>query len=475
MGASFKRTRLGTFGIVPEIVQGTRNYKLEATGGSVLKTTVEITDTAATGFDNANLTSCPADFFNGLEVYWITGNNAGSIYGITGTAYGAGTPNTVTLTVDTMGTAAAAGEDFYILGRLPASNVSWTVGTENLTREDFVRETLDRPSSLKGLQVCNGSFDCELLGRANTADASDAASVKMDQVSNFLRGVGARSTTQGGATVSSGSGASIVVSSASGISAGSYILVLGEVAKVTVQAGTTLTLSPALTNSAADLASEIVYGSEYFTPADSGHQSYTIVNMLDDQLWEFYGCVYTVSMSGEFGQNTSMAVEWTGENYSVETSDVTAFSFNNITTKTIPFITGRAVSTISGSDTTNNLGSFEFALGHGIELVRDTGEHQKAIITTREATIGFALRDLTEPTIKDQSTGVEAKGTLFNTLIQVGNTTQNAAAVYGQAQYQDPSSNPGDRAGIAYWDLSAAYVDDSTDVSDPKKPIIIRF
>ena len=470
MANNFKRSRLGIFGYVPEVTQGKKNFYFEATGGST--TTLVVTDLASVGFDNENLTDTPTDFFKGLQLYGVTGANAGKILDITSQSYSAGVPNTITFTFATT-SAVVAGNTFYLLGRLPASNVSITSGKENLTREEFVRPSLDRPSSLKGLSTVSGSFDMELCGHATGTDASTVA-LPVDAYSAFFSGIGTRAAS-GGDTVSSGASSSVFdVTNGARFEIGDFIMVNNEVAKITNKASNTLTVAPAF--SATPAGSDVVYGAEYYTPDDTGHRSFTFVHLADDQLWTYSGCVYSLSFSGDFGALTSASVEFTGEDYSVDTASVTGFSFDNPSPTTVPFVTGRATVNDGSSDISLYIGSVEFDYGNGIELTRDTNENQQAFIITRESTLGASLRDRNESAFafKNQSTGIEALGTKLTTTVQVGNVATKCVGVHGKTQFQDPASMS-DRNGINYYDVNLWFCDDSTDVINPTKPVFFRF
>tara|TARA_Y100001938_G_scaffold90901_1_gene124637 strand:- start:1377 stop:2786 length:1410 start_codon:yes stop_codon:yes gene_type:complete len=469
MSDNFKRSRIGIFGYVPEVTQGKRCFKLKATGGS--SSSLVVSNAVSTGFDNENLTDTPTDFFKGLQLYGITGSNAGKILDITSQTYSLGS---VTFNFATAGIV-SAGHTFYLLGRLPASNVSITSGKENLTREEFVRPTLDRPSSLKGLSTVSGSFDMELCGHATGTDASTVA-LPVDAYSAFFSGIGTRAA-GGGATVASGASSSVFdVGGGEGarFAVGDFVMVNNEVAKITNISTDTLTVAPAFSDIPA--GSDVVYGAEYYTPDDTGHRSFTFVHLADDQLWTYSGCVYSLSFSGDFGALTSASVEFTGEDYSVDTASVTGFSFDNPSPTTVPFVTGRATVNDGSSDIALYIGSVEFDYGNGIELTRDTNENQQAFIITRESTLGASLRDRNESAFafKNQATGIEALGTKLTTTVQVGNVATKCVGVHGKTQFQDPASMS-DRNGINYYDVNLWFCDDSTDVINPTKPIFFRF
>ena len=466
MGGNFKRSRIGYFGFSPEVTQGNRCFKFKATGGST--TTIVCSDSAVAGYDNANIASAAGDFFKGLQIYFVTGNLAGTIADVTVSAY-AGSDHTWTFA--TAAAAAANTDEFYVMGRLPASNLSFTVGTENLTREEFIRATLDRPSSLKGLDVVNGSFDMEMPGRV---DAVTSTSIAPDTYSQFLQVIGTRSTTAGG-TVAAGTHSTTVfdVTSATGMAVGGYVMVedVYEVARIVAIDSAEITVEPAF--SSAPLATKTVWGSEHWTPDDTGHQSVTFVNLADDQLFTMKGCVCNFGMSAEFGALVSASIEFTGDAYTVDTSAVTSFAFDSINSKTVPFITGRVIGRYAASDTELFVGNFDFDMGNGVELLRDTNENQQALIVTREAQVSLSYRDRDGD--KNQATSAETLGLAVDTYIQIGNRTQNCIGLFGKAQTQDPSSLASRTGGVNYWDSTQWFVDDSTDVLTPSKPILFRF
>jgi len=469
MGGNFKRSRIGYFGFSPEVTQGNRCFKFKATGGST--TTVVCSDSAVAGYDNANIASATGDFFKGLQIYFVTGNLAGTIVDVTVSAY-AGSDHTWTFA--TAALAAANTDEFYVMGRLPASNLSFTVGTENLTREEFIRATLDRPSSLKGLDVVNGSFDMEMPGRV---DAVTSTTIDPDVYSQFMQVIGTRSTTAGGATPLSptvpNTTTTMEMASVTGQAVGGYVMVdeIYEVARITDITGSVLTFEPAMSSAPGN--SKTVWGSEHWTPDDTGHQSVTFINLADDQLFTMNGCVCNFGMSAEFGALVSASIEFTGDTYTVDTSAVTSFAFDSINSKTVPFITGRAIGRYSSVDTELYIGNFDFDMGNGVELLRDTNENQQALIVTREAQLSYSYRDRDGD--KDQTTTAEALGYVLDTYLQIGNRTQNCLGLYGKTQVQDPSTMASRTGGVNYWDATSWFVDDSTDALNPAKPILFRF
>lgn len=475
MAGNYKRSRIGIFGFTPEVTAGTSNTKLAVAASS--GGTNATFDSGSASEENAALAGmAAANFFDGLEVYWASTTVsalAGTIQTITAGTY-SGTTLTLTLSPAAAGTITAA-DTCYIVGRLPASNVSFDVGIENLPREEFVRNTLDRPSSLRGLPVVSGSFDMEVPARETALDDSVSA-YSYDRFSQLFKGIGTINAPAGGDDVASATSASkFTPSTPASWAVNQFVLINSEVTKiVSIDGANEWTVYPAL--SATPSASDKIDGAECFVPDDTGHQSFTFSYLIDDQLYHFKGCVYSMSITGDYSQPLSASISFTGSNYSVAAS--TTFNFNNSAKATLPFVSGKAVITLTTSPFTDYpvyIGTFNFDFGCGMEVVRDTLNAQSAIITTREATLALSARNVDSVApMKSQTLGIEALGIAFHGLIYVGTTKTAAVGVAGLIQPQDPSSL-GDRTGIMYYDQTFNCIDNATDVSNSSKPLFFRF
>ena len=272
----------------------------------------------------------------------------------------------------------------------------------------------------------------------------------------------------------SGSGSSttvVDVVSAAGFAAGDYIMVGGEVRKITATdtASTpdNVTVSPAL--SAAPENGTNVFGSEKFVPYDTGHPSGTFFVLVDDQWRQVNGAVITAGISATFGEKVVMSVEGTGEAFAV-TDPQTIESI-------IPWSTNAPVKMLVGEffHGTSEFGAntLAFTVGQGAELTRDTLENQIAFITSRSSTLQANLRNQSE----NLKTQTEANGTQANIIAVWSSSSSepqnNTVAVAGNGQIQDPASYTSVN-GIEYYDVTFGFVDDQ-DATSSTKPELLRF
>jgi len=468
MATNFKRTNIGLVGFCPELNQGLPSYSLEATGGSGTTITVAAGSGVAALYPEGGSASLWADLYNGLKVYFASGTMAGEVYTISDTAWSA---DVLTLTTSaSMTTTPSSGDVFYVMASLAASNVTPNIGTENITRDDLHRQTLDPASSLKGLEVATFSFDAEIIGLEEPL--GNGASAVRDRYSQLLRLIGTRSTVSGTTVSGSNSSTTVLdVTDASGFTAGDYVMVNGEVRRVvealTAPSPDTLEVTPAL--SAEPENNDVVYGSERFTPYDTGHPSGTFFVLVDDQWRQVNGGVITAGISGTFGEKVTMSVEVTGEAFSVTDPR----SLESI----IPWSTSNPIKFIIGEffhgSTEFGANSMNYATGQGAEMTRDTLENQAAFITSRAATLQANLRNQSE----NLKTDTEALGTQAN-LIAVWSSSSsapqgNTVGVAGNAQIQDPASYTSVN-GMEYYDVTFGFVDDQ-DATTSTKPEILRL
>lgn len=467
MADSFKRSAIGFVGFCPELNQGQPIYSMEATGGTTTTITVAAAAAQAAFYPEGGSAALWADLLNGLKVHFNSGGMSGEVYSITDTAWSG---DVLTLTTSTMSGTPGSGDTFIVVGTLAASGVSVDIGTENLTRDDLHRQTLDPASSLKGLQTATVSFDAEIIGLETTLGSG--ATPALDRYSQLFRLLGTRDTVVGTTVTGTGSTTTVLeVTSAATFTAGDYVMVNGEVRKVvealTAPTPDTLEVTPALSTEPEN--NDVVYGSERFTPYDTGHPSATFMVLVDDQLRVVKGAVITAGISGTFGEKVTLSIEATGEGFTV--TDPADYS------TIIPWSTSAPVKLISGEFLfgADEFGAnvLNFTAGQGAEMTRDTLEQQQAFITSRASTLQANLRNTSE----DLKTSLEANGTQANLIAVWQSSTStpqgNTVAVAGNAQIQDPASYTS-VSGIEYYDATLGFVDDQ-DATESTKPEILRF
>jgi hypothetical protein len=463
MSDAFKRTALGLLAFCPEVVQGVKNTRFTASGG----TTTTATASTGGGQDNAQLAGAAAGFFLGLFLYFLPNTTTAALRGlvvpITAFSEAAGTATFTTTT--TMPASPANGDSFMVFAPLPASSVSPSFGYENLEREAFERQTLDAPSSVKGLKQCSISFNLEMFGLETPLP--NGATPARDRLSRFLEALGQRRAVAG-TTVSGGSSTTTVVdvTDASAFAVGDLVMIGGEIRRITaIDTGATpdnITVAPAL--SSAPLDTTVVYQSERFTPYDTGHPSHTILLLRDTQLIQMIGCVFSFGLSGTYGGLTQATIEGDGSDWTIE--DTVTLDGAQSTKKALPFVIGETFFGSTGVCVNN----FSFELGHGRQALRDTCAGQRQYVTSRDASAQVVFRN-TSKTPKDTW---EAVGTHDRFLLTVGNVAGAAFALTGVAQIQDPAEMA-DVEGHQYWDASFAFRDDQTDYTTAHKPEIARF
>lgn len=463
MSDAFKRTALGLLAFCPEIVQGVKNTRFNASGG----TATTVTAATSGGQDNAQLAGAAAGFFIGLFLYFLPNTTTAALQGlvvpITAFSEAAGTATFTTTT--TMPASPVNGDSFMVFAALPASGASPSFGYENLEREAFERQTLDAPTSVKGLKQCSLSFNLEMSGLE--VPLANSATPTPDRISKFLEAVGQRRAVAG-TTVSGGSSTTTVVdvTSAASFAVGDLVMIDGEIRRITavdtVATPDNITVAPALSAAPADTT--VVYQSERFTPYDTGHPSLTFLLLRDTQLIQMIGCVVSVGLTGTFGALTQMTVEADGSDWTIE--DTVTLDGAQSTKKALPFVIGDV---FFGADDlcVNN---FAFELGHGRQALRDTCAGQRQYVTSRDASLQVVWRN----TVKTPKDTWEAQGTASRLLLAVGNTAGAAFAITGVGQIQDPAAMA-DVEGHQYWDASFAFRDDQTDYLTALKPEIARF
>lgn len=463
MSDSFKRTALGLLAFCPEVTQGTKNTKFVANGGTGTTATL---DTGGAQ-DNAALAAVSNDFFNGLYIYFAANTTTtalqGQVYKISDFARSS---TTCTFTTsETMAASPASGDVFYVFAPLQAAGASLTFGYENLVREAFERQTLDAPTSQKGLKIVNGSFNLEMWGLEQENGNGDTPA--LDRLSQFLLAFGSRRSVAGTTVSGSGSTTTVVdVTSAAGFAVGDLVLIGGEVRRITaVDTASTpdnITVAPALSAAPADTTE--VFGSERFTPYDTGHVSHTILMLRDVQLITAIGCVFSFGISATYGALVQMSCEFDGEDWEIE--DTVTLDGEQSTKKALPWTLGE----VFFGSTELCVNNFNFTENAGRQALRDTCAGQRQFVTSRDSSLQVVWRN----TVKTPKDTWESVGTHDRILLAVGGAAGAAIAITGQGQIQDPAAMA-DVEGHQYWDAAWAFRDDQTDFANPYKPEIIRF
>jgi len=455
--------KLGLAIFIPEVTQGTPNYKFDASGGTGTTATVDTTD--GLQHDN-NIATAADDFFNKLQIYFdaatTTAALQGKVYDISDFAVAGGTATFTTSA--SMAASPANGDTFYVLGVMPASDMSVSFAPEDLPR-DFVRQTLDLPSAKKGLDKASGSFKFEIPGMV-TASVDGTAALE-DRWSKFLQCYGSRSAAVGEAVTGAGSTTTqIDVTDATTFAVGDYVLILSQVRRVTaVNTGATpdnITVSPAL--AAAPPAATVVYQGEVWTPADTGHRSHTLLHYTDDRMVELVGCVFSMKFGGEFGALLMFDVEFDSDGFTV--TDAQSLDGSQVNKGPVVFVTSGAM---YFGTTALGVNNFEFDAAHGRQEMRDTNAGLRFDIRSREAKCKVVFRD----TIKTPKTTWEDAGTQDHLLVFAGNSAGDCVGVAGNAQIE--SAGSANQNDTRYWDVSYRFVDDQTDAASPSKPKIVRF
>ena len=453
---------LGLLAFIPEVKADTPNHSFSASGGTGTTATV---DTSAVLLHNANIATASNDFFKGLQVYFLpttsTGALQGKVYDIDSFAVSGGTATFTTSA--SMAASPASGELFYILGVLPAQDVSISANPEDLER-DFVRQTLDKPSSKKGLTKATVSFKMEASGLVSPSGDGSAAS--LDRMSAFLGVFGTRSAGTGDSVIGTPTPTTttFTVSDGTRFAANDWILVNNEVTQIQSIATNALTVSPAL--SSAPSATDVVYQAEVFTPDDTGHQTHTILSLVDDQLEELNGVSFTVKVTADSYGNIVM-IEAEGDSGSYTLSDAQSLDGSQDGSADAVVYTTSAASLFGSTDICLN--SFEFDLGHGRQELRDTCAGLRFDVRSRDSVMKIVFRDKDAvPKNTWESSGTQAEAAVF-----AGNTAGDCIGIVGNSQFK--SVNNTNLNDTRYWDGELRFCDDQTDAATAKKPKLLRF
>lgn len=453
---------LGLLAFTPEVTQGTPNYSFTADGGSTTTITVDTTDGQT---HNNAIASAADDSFNGLQIYFITGAEAGNVATITDFAVSGGT---ATFTFAALTTGGASGATFYVLGVLRASDVSIDAGPEDI-ETNFIRQTLDPSPSKKGLDKASGSFKFEIPGLSSPS--ADGSAASEDRISKFLEAYGARSAGTGEAvTGSSSTTTQVDITDASLFTVGDYVLINNQVRRVTtVDTASTpdnIIVSPAL--NAAPAASDVVYQAEIWTPDDTGHRSHTFLRLTDDRLLAVTGAVCSFKFSAEqYGALLMGECEFDGDGFSY--SDGVSMDASQLNKCSPLFIEPDNKANCHFGTTELGVNSFEFDVQHGRQELRDTSAGLRFDVRSRAASCKVVFRDQ----VKTPKTSWEDGATEDHLIIACGSTSGDCVAIAGNSQVKTLAST-----GVndtQYWDAEFTFVDPQTDAATPKKPKLLRF
>ena len=464
---NYINTSLGLFGISKEVAAGLPNWSFTVSGSSGA-TNIQVDTTSGSTHDD-NIASAAADWFKGCQVYFtastLTAALQGKVYDVSAFSSG-GTAN---FTVNTMAATPAAGDTFYAFWPLPASNISINVSTENLER-DFVRQTLDKPSALKGLKMCDGSFDVEIPGLVTASANTSAPGV--DRWSALLSVVGTRkaavATVQSGATATATSASVAVVGT---LAKDDVVIIENQARVLTDVTGSTITWAPALSANISGGAT--VYTGEQWAAADDSHQTLTLLHVTDDRLVECRGAACSVKLSAEFGGVLAGSVEFSAA-YMASGGAESGWDLQDSFTvdgsqasKKPPVFKTAAAHHFAG--TALSVASWEFDLGHERAEHRYVDTHYFTI-TARNATCAVNFKD-TSVTPKETW---EASGTVGELLMAAGKSAGDCVVISGQAQMYDPASSA-ENNGFQDYNATFAFCDDQTDAANAKRPMIVRF
>lgn len=456
---------IGLLAFCPEIAHGTPNYSLTADGGGNGATSVTVS-TVSGATHNNNLASKAANKFQGLMVYFLANTTTSALRGKSYPISASSAPaaNVVTLTVSTMAATPAGSDTFYVLAPLPADSVAISPETEDLIR-DFVRLTLDAPSSIKGLSKASGSFGLELPGLVTTLGSG--ATPARDRWSQLLELLGTRRAIAGTTVSGGGSTTTVIdVTDASAFAVGDLVMIGGEVRRITAintaAAPDNITITPALSAAPADTT--VVYQSEVITPYDTGHGTATLLWLEDDRLIIVQGAVLTFKLAAAFGQKLAGTVEFDGEFAVAQWSDGAAIGGYQADKSPVAFVAGA----IHFGTTQLHVNSFEFDLGHDRQEIRDTSAGIRFFTRARAAMTKVVFRY----TAKTPKTTWEKDGAQARLLATIGNSAGNAVGVTHDAQVITAAES--DVNKTTYWDTTFRAYDDQ-DAADAVKPRIFRF
>ena len=463
--------RIGLVCFVPEVTKGTPNWNLDAddttSGGPIQSTTVTYVDTATgSGAHDLALNGAADDLFIGMLLYAVDGANAGAVVEITDFAE-ASSAAVFTHTAWASGSPVADTNQIYLIGPLQASDASFTPHTENVPREGFARQTLDGPSSLKGKTFGTGSFNFEPI--AMEVPSTSSAAATMDGMSQFLRAIGTRRVGVGTTFAAGWNTVTGDVADASGLLAGDYIMggTNNEIRRITSISTNTLVTAPPW--STTPINTETCLPAEQWVPADTGHQSHTILYVADDTYVEFKGCVFSFGLTGEIGGKVMASAEFDCGSWSQNSSAFTVLGQQSAR-RALEF---KASGVHHFSTTALGITSFEWTLGHGRTELFDTAAGNLYFASTRESTMSVTHRDQGESALALRETW-ESSGTIAKLIIAVGNATGAAVGVGGQAQVQDPSEYSSVNE-FRHFDTTFAFVDNQESAATAEKPIFFRF
>lgn len=442
--------------VVPENQIGLPNWRLTASGGTTTTITVDTSGSGA-GRDDENLESAPADFLNGMQVYWKTGANSPSVFTIEDFSSVVGTG---TITVPTMDNAPTPGDELYIINTLGFSNVS-LAGTVDQVEREFITRTLDKAPVLKTNKRWTGTFDAEIFGLTTALDSTATAAI--DRTAQLLSLFG-QSRSYVGAVVDAGSTTTTVnVVSSATLTAGDLVMINGEIREISnVVGGGMPSFDVDVALSTIPAALDNVYGGEVWTPDDTGHRTATLCHLIDDQLFEYQGTYLSVKASSEWGSMLKWSLTASGDNWLLE--DAFGFEATEPSEAPIEMLVGDSY--FNGSALCIN--SFEFDEAAEIQEIKDTCSGLQFAIRGRSPNMKVVWRDV-DAVPKNTW---EQYDELKPLRLSFGNVAGRSIAFSGEAQ-------PGDVAGsdvnsTMYWDSTFLLRDDFTSLTHTP-PKITRF
>ena len=477
-------SNIGLFAYSREVVAGKPNWSLTSNGGT--STTVSI-DTSAVATHNANTANAGDDYFNHAQVYFLktttTADLQGKVYDVTDYVAPSGGGTTGTFHFSALDASPTAGDVFFVFWVVPASNISHSFSVENIER-DLVRQTLDKPSSLKGLKVANGSFDCEIGGLVNTSAAGTTPG--RDRLSHLLYSVGTRRASAGELTLAGCSTTVLKVTTATIFAVDDLVMVematnstkeIRRVSAIETSPAHQITLSQPLSQTPG--VGDLIATGEIWTPADYDHQTYTLLHLTDDRLVEFRRAVLSLKAAAAVSEKLNFSFEFDAASMDSTNAQngwlLQAFAYGDGTpkmdgsqiTKKPPVYTTGAVNHFGSTEL--HVASFEFDLGHARSEHRYINNHHFTI-TERASSLQIQFKDAS---VIPKNTW-EASGTTADLLLAVGRERGNTVAFYINGQIQEGATNENNNE-FNDWSATFAHVDDQTDANQAKRPKIVRF
>jgi len=458
------------FGV--EDTQGTSMSEFTADGWSAstpvnnTPTTVSILSSSGAR-DNDNISAIAVDRFVGLQVVFeadtATSGLQKKAYNISASTVPNG-DGVVTLTVDNMdATPANSGtsDTFKVVARLPATEFVPNLETDILER-DFMRDTLIGPSAIAGNSFASGSFEMEAHGLVTAL--GDAVTPVADRYSLFLETFYGTRNAATGTNVTSGNTTTITVASVAGLDENDVVVINNEARIITDITGSVITISPPL--SASPSPSDIVYGTESFTPFDTAHTSGTLYVKHDDRLTKILGCLGSIKLSAEVSGKAMYTFDFKGEWDNTQTAIGAGEELAGYQLSKRP-VACRSFRASHFGTTSMILNKFEY--DHTAEPleIKDGEAGYRFFIRSSEA--GCAV------TTRYQNTNAktwQTAGTLGRLLVVTGNSAGDWVGCHGLAFVSSTVGETEINKNV-YNEIPFKFYDDQ-DSNDDKKPRLIR-